>query len=242
MAGVTPSPSDQIGGPPPARTGRRFALAGAVAAALAVGGVAVAQAAESPSGSPSASGSAAPSGSPAPSGSAEPGRRTRTPFLAGTVVSASGDTIVVTDRQGFQRTIRTSSSTEYADGLTATPAAGTAIVAEGTVAADKTSLAATRIAKLPDRAAGEGRGRPGHGPRGGGPGRPDPSDPATPSENPKAPGTPAPSESPSGSASPSESPSDSASPSESPSGSASPSESPAPSPSDSASPTPTPTG
>lgn len=193
MAGVTSYLTDQIGGPPPARTGRRFALAGAVAAVLAVGGVAVAQAAESPSGSPSGStapsGSAAPSGSPAPPGSAAPEKRERTPFLAGTVVSASGDTIVITDRQGFQRTIRTSSATEYADGLTATPAAGTEIVAEGTVATvatDKTSLAATKVGKVPARGPGDGRGGPGrgrghgHGPHGGGPGAPDPSGSASP--------------------------------------------------------------
>ncbi|HEV7653226.1 MAG TPA: hypothetical protein VGP36_00605 [Mycobacteriales bacterium] len=151
------------GSPPPRRTGRRLALAGVAAVVLAVGGVAVAQAATSSAPSPSASPSPGSSASP---GAPERGPRDRSPFLAGTVVSASGGTITVTDFQGFQRTIHTSSSTTYSDGLTATPAAGTKIVAEGTVDSDKTSLEATKVGKLPDRAeGGPGRGFPG-GPRG----------------------------------------------------------------------------
>ena len=80
---------------------------------------------------------------------------------AGTVVSASGNTITITDFQGFQRTIHTTSATTYADGLTATPAAGTRIYAAGAVDTDKTSLKATRFGKLPDKA--EGHGFPGRG-------------------------------------------------------------------------------
>ncbi len=102
-----------------------LALAGIAAIVLAVGGVAVAAAATSDS-SPSPSASAAPS-----PGSTAPPRRERQPFLAGTVVSASGTTITITDVQGFQRTIHTTSATTYADGLTATPAAGTRIYADG---------------------------------------------------------------------------------------------------------------
>jgi hypothetical protein len=189
--------------PPPSRTGRRLAVAGVVAAALAVGGVAVAQAATSnaPSPSPSASPGAKP-------GDPDRGPRQHSPHLAGTVVSASGDTITITDFEGFQRTIHTSSATTYSDGLTATPAAGTKIVAEGTVDPDKTSLKATKIAKMPDRP-GPGRGFPGGGPGGfpgGGPGRhhdrdgtppsgapTPPSGSATPPSGSATPGTPAPS-------------------------------------------------
>jgi hypothetical protein len=205
---VNPETPDQISGPPAPtgpRTGRRLAIAGVAAVALAVGGVAVAQAATSNSAAPSGSPSA--SASPGSSGAPDNDKRERGPFLAGTVVSASGSTITITDFQGFQRTIHTSSATTYSDGLTATPAAGTKIVAEGTVDPDKTSLAATRIAKLPDRAEGgrRGHGGPGRGFPGGGPGGrhgDDPDSSATPS--PGGSGTPSPSTpSPSPSASPS---------------------------------------
>jgi hypothetical protein len=130
-------------------------LAGIAAMVLAVGGVAVAAAATSDS-TPSPSASAEPS-----PGTPKPPDHKRQPFLAGTVVSASGNTITITDVQGFRRTIHTSSATTYADGLTATPAAGTRIYAVGTVDTDKTSLKATRVGKLPDRA--DGRGFPGRG-------------------------------------------------------------------------------
>jgi hypothetical protein len=188
---VNPENPDFISGPPPygppgprrSRTGRRLAIAGVAAVALAVGGVAVAAAATSNAPSPSPSASGAPSaGSSASPGAPGKDRRERGPALAGTVVSASGGTITITDFQGFQRTIHTSSATTYSDGLTATPAAGTKIVAEGTVDPDKTSLKATKVAKLPDFA---GRGFPGGGPgrHGHGPGddRDGPSGSATPS-------------------------------------------------------------
>ena len=123
------------------------------------------------------------SGSAAPK---EPGERQHQPHLAGTVVSASGGTITITDRDGFQRTIHTTAETEYADGLTATPAAGTRVFAVGTVDTDKVSLKATRVGKLPDRAAkGDGPG----GRRHGGPGAPGRERP----EPPSGPGTPTPS-------------------------------------------------
>ena len=160
-------------------------IAGLAAVVLAIGGVAVAAAATSDS-SPSPSASA----SPSPGSTEAPNRELR-PFLAGTVVSASGNTITITDFQGFQRTIHTTSATTYADGLTATPAAGTRIYAAGAVDTDKTSLKATRVGKLPDKAAGHGfpgRGFPGpfgrHHDRDGDKGGP----PATP-----APGNPTPS-------------------------------------------------
>jgi hypothetical protein len=158
---------------------------------LALGGVAIASAANAPSPSPSPGSSSAPS--PGPSGAPDHGPRQRGPFLAGTVDSASGGTITITDFQGFQRTIHTTSSTAYEDGLTATPAAGTKIVATGTVDSDKTSLKATRVGKLPDRP--EGRRFPGHGFPGDrkfpgdrpGPAIPTPSGSATPTPPPSTP-------------------------------------------------------
>lgn len=197
MAPVNPETPDWISGgpasPPPSRTGRRLAVAGVAAAALAVGGVAVAQAATSnaPSPSPSSSASASPGAKP---GDPDRGPRQHSPHLAGTVVSASDGTITITDFEGFQRTIHTSSATTYSDGLTATPAAGTKIVAEGTVDSDKTSLKATKIAKMPDRPeGGPGRGFPGGGP-GGFPGRHHDRDgtPPSGSATPPSPGTPSP--------------------------------------------------
>lgn len=200
MAPVNPETPDWISGgpaspppsPPPSRTGRRLAVAGVAAAALAVGGVAVAQAATSNAPSPSPSSSASPGAKP---GDPDPDRgpRQHSPHLAGTVVSASDGTITITDFEGFQRTIHTSSATTYSDGLTATPAAGTKIVAEGTVDSDKTSLKATKIAKMPDRPEGRGfPGGPGRGPGGGFPGRHGDRDGTPPSGTP-SPGTPSPS-------------------------------------------------
>jgi hypothetical protein len=151
-----PGPAEPPPPPPRSawRSGRKLALAGVAAVVLAIGGVAVAAAATSDS-----TPSPGPSASPSP-GSTKPPDRERHPFLAGTVVSASGNTITITDVQGFQRTIHTSSATTYEDGLTAIPKAGTRIHAVGTVDSDKTSLKATRVGALPDRAE---RRFPGHG-------------------------------------------------------------------------------
>lgn len=71
------------------------------------------------------------------------------PSVAGTVVSASGD-IVVVDDGGFWRTVDVTSSTAYTDGgqsssLTAV-AAGESVVASGTVASDRTTLDASTLA------------------------------------------------------------------------------------------------
>lgn len=194
--------NDYLSSPtPPRRSRRPLVVAGATAAAaLAIGGGVAAAASADPSSSPSASPSASGSAAPKP-----PAERQHRPHLAGTVVSASGGTITITDREGFQRTIHTNGSTTYADGLTATPAAGTKIFAEGTVDADKTSLLATRIAKAPDRP--EGRGPGGHGP--GGPGRhgrPGGPDDQGPSSGTPSPGTPSPGSPSPGSPSPSASP------------------------------------
>jgi hypothetical protein len=182
------------------RTGRRLAVAGAVGAALAVGGVAVAQAATSaPAPSPSASASPSASPSTGSPGKSDPQRPERTPRLAGTVVSAADGTITITDVQGFRRTIRVDGDTDYSEGLTATPAAGTRIMAEGTIASDRTSLDATRVSALPDRAEGGPRQRPDgppgrRGPHGDLPDRPGPDLPApgTPDQGTPAPTSPAP--------------------------------------------------
>jgi hypothetical protein len=87
------------------------------------------------------------------------------------VKSVSGTQILITDRDGFTRTIVTSSKTTYSDGLTASPATGTEITAVGTVDANGTSLDATSIGK-PKGPAGFGGpgGRGDHGPGGRGPG------------------------------------------------------------------------
>jgi hypothetical protein len=174
----------------------RFALIGGAAAVVVAGGTGVAIAAASgpgsstPSAAPPSSGSSAPTQTPTP--------RKHEPHLAGTVTSVRGSEILIKDFDGFTRTIKTSSKTTYRDGLTASPAVGTRIVAIGAVDADGTSLDATSI----------GKGfEPGEGGRGGfrhpGPGRgfgPQPPSRSAPSGAPSAPsGAPsAPSGAPSG--------------------------------------------
>jgi hypothetical protein len=129
------------------------------------------------------------------------------------VTSVHGNEILIKDFDGFTRTIKTSSKTTYRDGLTANPAVGTQIVAEGTVAADGTSLDATSIGKGFEF---------GHGERGGfwhhGPGRgfgPRPPSGSAPSGAPSAPPSGAPSAPSSGSSAPSSGSSASSGPSES---------------------------
>jgi hypothetical protein len=101
------------------------------------------------------------------------------------VTSVRGNEILIKDFDGFTRTIKTSSKTAYRDGLTASPAVGTRIVAVGSVDADGTSLDATSIGKGFEF---------GHGERGGfrhpGPGRgfgPRPPSGSAPSGAPSAP-------------------------------------------------------
>jgi len=91
--------------------------------------------------------------------------------VEGTVVSVAGDTITVSDRQGFYRTIQVSDTTAYLKaGASAslndvTP--GTAIAAEGTVGADHASLDAVTVAVGLTPMPGGAPGLP--GPRGGAP-------------------------------------------------------------------------
>jgi hypothetical protein len=73
----------------------------------------------------------------------------------------SGTTIKIKDRDGFTRTILTSSATKYSGGLTAAPTVGTAIHAEGKVDADQLSLDATSITKDTGPRGGGPRDRPG---------------------------------------------------------------------------------
>jgi hypothetical protein len=94
------------------------------------------------------------------------------PALFGTVTSVSGDTVVITDLEGFSRTIVVESSTTYTkSGATASLSdvvVGSDIIAEGTVDANGTSLDATHVViGLPSQ---QGGGPGIGGPGGGGPG------------------------------------------------------------------------
>jgi hypothetical protein len=97
------------------------------------------------------------------------------PALFGTVTSVSGDTVVITDPEGFSRIIVVDSSTSYSkSGATASLSdviVGNEIIAEGTVDANGTSLDATNLViGLPSRpSGGPGMGGPGAGGPGVGP-------------------------------------------------------------------------
>jgi hypothetical protein len=94
------------------------------------------------------------------------------PALFGSVTSVSGDTVVITDLEGFSRTIVVDSSTTYTkSGATSSLSdvvVGSDIIAEGTVDTNGTSLDATNVViGLPSQqSGGPGIGGPG----GGGPG------------------------------------------------------------------------
>lgn len=99
------------------------------------------------------------------------------PVLFGTVTAVQGDTITISDLDGFSRTIAVDSSTTYTKSGAAAALAdisvGTLISAEGTVDANLTSLDATSVSTGPPTspAGGQGPGGPGFGPPGGnGPG------------------------------------------------------------------------
>jgi Domain of unknown function (DUF5666) len=77
--------------------------------------------------------------------------------MAGTVTKIDGATVLITDRQGFQRTIRTSSSTKYSRGGEPADSSqlkvGSKIVATGTVDKNKTDLDASTVTiRLPSLA------------------------------------------------------------------------------------------
>ncbi|MGI8417593.1 MAG: hypothetical protein ACR2P2_15615, partial [Nakamurella sp.] len=156
------------------RRSRRVMAAGALAAALAVGGGVSIAAAASPAHPAAAAGSAqavaattgassAPTttsgSSAAPKAGSRPTPPAHQPHLGGTVMAVGSGTITIKDRDGFRRQIKTSSKTGYSDGLKSPVAVGTQIEAEGTVDANGTALDATAIRKAPQ----PGDGAPGRG-------------------------------------------------------------------------------
>lgn len=150
----------------------------AAAAAVLVGGAVVAAADEGggststgPTSAPSASSASDPSAAPvdsAPSGGPVDGSAsppTPRPHLDGTVTSVDSGTILITDPEGFTRTIHTSGDTTYGDGIAQPIEIGERIHAEGSVDSDSTSLAATVIAAAPEPPT-PGTAGPGGGPAG----------------------------------------------------------------------------
>jgi hypothetical protein len=102
------------------------------------------------------------------------------PVLVGTVTGVNGDTITITDPQGFTRTIVVDSSTSYSKSSGTASLSdvrvGSEISAEGAVDANGTSLAAASVhVGLPTGSGGgPGFGGPGLGPMGGNGPRPAP--------------------------------------------------------------------
>jgi hypothetical protein len=136
----------------------RVAAAGGVAAAILAGGGAVALASGSDTTpTPPSAGSTSSSTAPAP--------KAHVPHLDGTVTSVNGSDIVIKDRDGFTRTITTSGSTVYSNGLSASPAVGSQVHATGTVDANGTSLDAAALGTPPTPPPGRhGKHGPGAGP------------------------------------------------------------------------------
>jgi len=93
------------------------------------------------------------------------------PRIGGTVTAVNGNTITIIDEEGFWRTVSVSSSTTYAKGGSAASLAdvtvGQMIRAEGSIAANHTTLDATSV-NIGKPAAGQMA--PGGAPRFGGPG------------------------------------------------------------------------
>jgi len=133
-----------------------FVIGAVAAAALVFGGAGVAFAATDSAATDSAATTS--------DSSSSTERPAHEPHLHGTVVSADGSTITITDRDGFTRTIQVSSDTVFEDDLTADLAAGTEIRAAGTVNSNGTSLDATTIGTAPTKLADGGPGK--GGPRG----------------------------------------------------------------------------
>ena len=134
-----------------------FVIGAVAAAALVFGGAGVAFAATDSAATDSAATTS--------DSSSSTERPAHEPHLHGTVVSADGSTITITDRDGFTRTIQVSSDTVFEDDLTADLAAGTEIRAAGTVNSNGTSLDASTIGTAPTKPAdgGPGDGGPGKG-------------------------------------------------------------------------------
>lgn len=157
------------------RSARRGLVITAVAAAALFGGAAAAAAAD-------IGGDGGSGGTPTPSAPATPGQSgttdgstagvvtppAHTPHLDGEVSSVAAGTILITDHEGFTRTINVTDSTTYNDGVSLPIEVGESIHAEGSVAADGTSLDATVIATAPQPPT-PGTGGPAGGPGLGGP-------------------------------------------------------------------------
>ena len=155
---ATPSaPFDPATPKPRAWYRKPVAIGGIAAAVIILGGAGIGFgiAANSDSTAELASNNSSISDGPGQGGSdsAEgPGSSTETaglgaagPNVSGTVLTVSGDTITITDHDGFVRTINVTDDTEYGDGLTADLEEGTEIRVTGTVNDDDTSLDATSI-------------------------------------------------------------------------------------------------
>ena len=125
VAVAADEPGEALAAPRRLRRGRVI-FGSAAAVAVVAGAVAIGLASSSASASPASIVAAAASSSAAtgtaPSHPTGPGARglmrPGQPFLFGTVKKVSGSTILITDQQGFTRTIVTSSKTTYKDGLT----------------------------------------------------------------------------------------------------------------------------
>jgi hypothetical protein len=142
----------------------------AAAAAVLIGGAAAAAADDGGTPTPSES-AASTSHAPATAdGAGGAGDGTVTPpapkpHLDGTVTSVDSGTILITDPEGFTRTIHTNGDTTYGDGISQLITVGERIHAEGSVDSDRTSLAAGVIAAAPEPPA-PGAAGPGGGPAG----------------------------------------------------------------------------
>lgn len=196
------------------RTTRRAVLVSCVAGAAVIGAVgagtaAFADGAPSPSTSQSASTdttgttgtAAAPEGGPA----AGPEHGKHEPHIGGTVLTVTGSTVTVQDRDGFTRTVTLADgATVTKDGASSTAAAittGAHIEATGSVASDKTTLTATAVRIGEPTPPKGGPGAPG-GPRGGKHDRGDAPTPpkGAPTDAPTSAPTGAPADAPSGAA------------------------------------------
>lgn len=135
-------------------TRRATVIAGAAGVALlgavGIGAAAYADTAPTPGTSASAAApSTTPSGAPSDAPDGGPGEHTHAPHIGGTVVTVSGSTVTVTDRDGFTRTIELADdATVTKDGAASQVSAITAgehIEATGTVDSNGTTLDATAV-------------------------------------------------------------------------------------------------
>ncbi len=139
--------------------GRRLTVTAVIAGGLVLGGSAIAYAGTTTAATSGDSSTTTSPSQPSSPRSAATQRPVPRPHIDGTVASVSGDAITVTDPEGFTRSIVTSSSTTYDNGLSAPLATGAEIHATGTVDANHTSLDATQIGTRPKPPAAEAASR-----------------------------------------------------------------------------------